>query len=87
VGTTLRREAEENGWIKLDSSLVYDGSLGNVIETEALSRGEILNLGVLAKKKFYLRTGYILKRFLGIRSLKELNTIIKEAYLLLKGIF
>lgn len=87
IGTTLRNVSEEKGWINPDSNLVYDGSLFNVIETEKLSRKEILKLGSYAKKKYYIRPGYIFKRLFGISSFKEFNTMMKEALILVKGIF
>jgi anaerobic magnesium-protoporphyrin IX monomethyl ester cyclase len=85
MGTSLRKEAESKGWISKNSELTYDGSLSNVIETEKLSRSEILNLGKIAKRKFYMRFFYLLKRIFSIRSTKELITSIKESILILKG--
>ncbi len=82
VGSDLRREAIEEGWIKEDIDF-FDSSENPVLQVPGLSIERITQLRNLAERKFYLRPSYILGRLLKV---KELRQTIRNGSVMLKRI-
>ena len=82
IGTRLRQEAIEKGWIPPDA-LNFDSSEFPIIETEKLKKEEIWQLRKKAIREFYLRPSYILRRLFQIRSIRDLEITISNAISLL----
>ena len=82
VGSDLRREAIEEGWIKEDVDF-FDSTENPVLQVPGLSIEQIIRLRNLAERKFYLRPSYILGRLLKV---KELRQTIRNGSVMLKRI-
>jgi len=78
IGTSLRDEAIQNRWIEDVHDDAYDGSFLPLIETESLSKRDIVELQNLAYKKFYLRPMYIFKMILKLRSIYKAKMLFLE---------
>jgi len=78
IGTSLRDEAIQNRWIEDVHDDAYDGSFLPLIETESLSKRDIVELQNLAYKKFYLRPMYIFKMILKLRSIYKTKMLFLE---------
>ena len=78
IGTSLRDEAVQNRWIEDVQDEAYDGSLIPLIETESLSKRDIVELKNMAYKKFYLRPKYIIKMILKLRSIYKAKMLFVE---------
>lgn len=70
VGSDLRREAIEEGWIKEDVDF-FDSTENPVLQVPGLPIERITHLRNLAERKFYLRPSYILGRLVKIRELRQ----------------
>jgi anaerobic magnesium-protoporphyrin IX monomethyl ester cyclase len=84
IGTDLRDEAIQKGWVNKKGSDIYDGSISPIIETDQLTRDEILQMKTLAFRKFYLRPSFMLKKIVNIRTLFQVEILLKEFAQLLK---
>lgn len=85
LGTALREEAIEKGYIsgeltELDNSVSFP-----TMELGTLSKDEVWNLRTEAIRRFYLRPGYLWRRLAGVRSMSELGNSAYEGYNLLKN--
>ncbi len=80
VGTTLRKTAIENGWIRGKEDRAYDGSYETLIETPELRSNEIMKLLGEAKRRFYLRPSYFYQRISQVRTSYELRNLIREFF-------
>jgi radical SAM superfamily enzyme YgiQ (UPF0313 family) len=83
IGTRLRAEAIEKGWISSDL-LTWDSTGSAILETGGLSQKEIRALRTNAVHAFYLRPSYLLKKFLGVRSLRDFRGLVSNAFSLLR---
>jgi radical SAM superfamily enzyme YgiQ (UPF0313 family) len=83
VGTPLREEALEKGWIP-PAALAFDSTEFPIMETGTLSREEVWRLRRRAVREFYLRPSYVLRKLLQIRSLRDLRITVSNALSLLR---
>ena len=86
LGTSLRTESIENGWMQDDSgvqsgfmSYAYPISGDNSFE-------EVLRWRDKLVKGFYLRPSYILKRLTSVRSWREIVVLVREGTALLRSL-
>lgn len=84
LGTALRQEALEKGYIpneltELDNSITFP-----TMELGTLSREEVWRLHHEAIRRFYLRPHYLWRRLVGVRSARELGNSVFEGANLLK---
>ncbi|HOI44048.1 MAG TPA: B12-binding domain-containing radical SAM protein [Candidatus Aminicenantes bacterium] len=78
IGSALRREAIEKGI--LDPAIrIFDSTCFPVFTAGDLSMEEIWELRQKAVRDFYLRPSYLVKKILGIRSVKDLLFLIDQA--------
>jgi len=83
LGTSLRKEALERGYIsdeltELDNSITFP-----TMELDTLSKEEVWRLRGEAIRRFYLRPRYLWRRLTGVRSFRELaNSAYEGANLL-----
>jgi radical SAM superfamily enzyme YgiQ (UPF0313 family) len=82
LGTSLRAEALERGWIPpgLDA---WDSTEFPILETGTLSKDEIWALRKRAVRAFYLRPSYILGKLAGVRSPRDIRSLVSNAISLL----
>lgn len=78
VGTPLRREALEKGWMRADAD-VFDSTDFPVIETEDLSKEEAWRLRSRAVREFYLRPSYLFKMVRQIRNFRDVQVALSNA--------
>jgi anaerobic magnesium-protoporphyrin IX monomethyl ester cyclase len=78
LGTPLRREALEKGWMRADES-VFDSSDYPVLETENLSKEEVWQLRRQAIMEFYLRPSYLFKMVCQIRNFRDVKLALSNA--------
>lgn len=73
VGTPLREEAIEKGWIdkKFEHDIFSDSAQYPIMETEKLSKEQMWKLKNKAVRKFFFRPSYIIKRALKTKSLAD----------------
>jgi radical SAM superfamily enzyme YgiQ (UPF0313 family) len=73
VGTAMRKEAIEKGWIdkRFENDIFSDAAQYPIMETEKLTKEQVWKLKNKAVRKFFFRPSYILKRFIRIRSLDD----------------
>jgi radical SAM superfamily enzyme YgiQ (UPF0313 family) len=83
IGTRLREEALQKKWISADINH-FDSTDFPVLETEKLSREEVWQLRKKAVREFYLRPSYLIKRFLAIRTWRDIKTAVSNAISLFK---
>ncbi len=83
VGTPLRKEALEKGWIPADLD-VFDSTEFPVINAGDLSKEEIWGLRKKAVREFYLRPSYLIRKLLQVRSLRELKILASNAFSLFR---
>jgi len=83
VGTPLRAEAVAQGWIPagLDA---WDSTEYPILETGTLRKEEIWALRRKAVRAFYLRPSYLLRKLAGVRSPRDLSTLVSNAVSLLR---
>jgi len=85
IGTELRKDALRNNWLIVNrEDEAFDSSAKPVFRTSQLSEGEARELLSVAYRRFYIRPGYIIKRFLEVNSLGDLRILLKGGRLLLK---
>ena len=78
IGSKFRQEAVETG--RLDSGmLIFDSSGYPVYTAGDLSIEEVWELRQKAVRTFYLRPAYLLKKILGIRSLRDFVLLVDQA--------
>jgi len=87
VGTSLRNQAIEQGWLSMDSKDGYDGSLTPIIETDTLSAKEIVRFKDLAFRKFYFRPRFIYKTVKRLRSMYQMRILLSEFKYFIKNRF
>jgi hypothetical protein len=85
LGTALRDEALEKGYIpneltELDNSISFP-----TMELGTLSKEEVWNLRREAIRRFYLRPRYLWRRLVGVRSARELGNSVFEGASLLRN--
>ena len=78
LGTPLRREALEKGWMRAEES-VFDSSDFPVLKTETLSREEVWQLRRRAVLEFYLRPSYLFKMMRQIRNFRDVKLAVSNA--------
>jgi radical SAM superfamily enzyme YgiQ (UPF0313 family) len=83
VGTPLRAEAVAQGWIPADLD-AWDSTEYPILETGTLRKEEIWALRRKAVRAFYLRPSYLLRKLAGVRSSRDLNTLVSNAVSLLR---
>jgi len=83
LGTRLREEAVAKGWLPpgLDG---WDSTDYPILETGTLTKEEIWALRRKAVKAFYLRPSYILRKLGGVRSVRDVRSLVSNAISLLK---
>jgi radical SAM superfamily enzyme YgiQ (UPF0313 family) len=87
LGTTLREEAVQKGYIsgeltELDNSITFP-----TMELGTLSKEDVWKLRGEAIRRFYLRPNYIWRRLSGVRSTRELTNSVYEGSNLLLNAF
>lgn len=87
LGTSLREEAKQKGWVMIDEDRQYDGSLAPIMETGKISADEILQLKEKAFKKFYFRPKYIVKTITRPRNVYQARMIVSETFNLFAKFF
>ncbi len=85
VGSDLRREAIEKGWIKGDMDF-FDSTDNPILDLPDLPMEKIKKLRNRAEREFYLRPKYILKRLTQILSFREFITTLKNGFVIIKRI-
>ncbi len=78
IGTRLRAEALEQGWISSDDN-VFDSTDFPILETDQLSREEVWALRKAAVRKFYLRPSYLMKKVGQLRSWRDIRSAASNA--------
>ena len=78
VGSELRREAIAKGWLDR-TTLSFDSTSFPVFSAGDLSKEDIWRLRQKAVRAFYLRPGYLFKKLIGIRSVKDLTFLFDQA--------
>jgi anaerobic magnesium-protoporphyrin IX monomethyl ester cyclase len=86
IGTDLRREALENGWMRGDVD-TFDSTLNPVMEAGDLPLAEIVKLRNRAEIEFYLRPSYILKKLFSLQSRRDLAILAGNGFHLLRKMF
>lgn len=81
-GTPLRAQAKADGLIE-DLRVMDQSGESVAMPTHSLSREEVLQLKRQAVRSFYLRPAYLARRLLGVRSLWELRSQLREGLALL----
>lgn len=84
IGTRLRQEALEKGWIPADLS-TFDSTEPPVIQSGGLSKEEIWELRKKAVRAFYLRPSYIARKALQVRSFRDLRELVSNALSLFRN--
>ena len=87
LGTALRQEAVEKGYIsgeltELDNSITFP-----TMELGTLSKEDVWRLRSEAIRRFYLRPSYLWRRLAGVRSARELNNSLFEGTNLILNAF
>ena len=87
LGTDLRQEALEKGYIsdeltELDNSITFP-----TMELGSLSKEDVWRLRGEAIRRFYLRPGYLWRRLTGVRSARELTQSMFEGFSLVRNAF
>jgi len=77
-GSALRQEAIDKGWVDPELRL-FDQSNFPVFTAGNLSREDIWKLREKAMRSFYLRPSYLVKKFFGIRSFRDMALLIDQA--------
>ncbi len=78
VGTPLRREALQKGWIRAEED-VFDSTDFPVLETGTLSKEEVWKLRSQAVREFYLRPSYLFKMVRQIRNFRDVQVAASNA--------
>lgn len=78
VGTPLRREALQKGWMRADED-VFDSTDFPVLETGNLSKEDVWKLRSQAVREFYLRPSYLFKKVRQIRSFQDVKLAASNA--------
>jgi len=84
IGTRLRREALEKGWIP-PGIATFDSTEPPVIESGGLSKDEIWALRKRAVRAFYLRPSYIAGKALQVRSWRDVRELVSNALSLFRN--
>lgn len=87
LGTALREEAIEKGYIsgeltELDNSVTFP-----TMELGTLSKDDVWRLRSEAIRRFYLRPSYLWRRLTGVRSTRELTNSMYEGTNLILNAF
>jgi len=82
IGTRLRAEALEKGWISSDL-LAWDSTEYPILETGGLSPSEIWKIRKKAVRSFYLRPSYLFGKLAGVRSPRDFRGLVANAFSLL----
>jgi radical SAM superfamily enzyme YgiQ (UPF0313 family) len=77
-GTTLRDAAASGGWMRGEREEYDPSGFAPVMELPELPRGKLTALRSEAIRRFYGNPRYILKRALGVRSVCEAVTLLRE---------
>jgi len=83
IGTDLRREALEKGWIRGDVD-TFDSTLHPVMETGELPLSEIVRLRNRAELAFYLRPSYLFRKVFSLRSGRDLAILAGNGFHMLR---
>jgi anaerobic magnesium-protoporphyrin IX monomethyl ester cyclase len=78
IGSQLRREAIAKGWLD-EKTKAFDSTSFPVFTAGDLTKEEIWKLRQKAVRDFYLRPGYLFKKLMGIRSLKDMTFLVNQA--------
>lgn len=84
IGTSLRKDAIEQGLIESDNEEIYDGSLEPILNTQSLSSKQIVDYKKLAFRRFYLRPQFALKTLRRIRNPFQMRMMFEEIICFLK---
>ena len=84
-GTGLRALAVEKNWISGELKPMDQSGSYTVMGNEYMTAQEVQEYRDLASRRFYLRAGYLMKRLLGIRTLYELKSHVREMVNLVPG--
>ena len=86
-GTELRKDSVKKGWID-DTIMTLDSSNSKPVwKDQDVSNDELVELKNYANRAFYLRPNYVLRRIIGLRTVEELKSYIKEGTKLLVKTF
>jgi anaerobic magnesium-protoporphyrin IX monomethyl ester cyclase len=78
IGSKMRQEAIDKGW--LDPGIkIFDSTAFPVFSSTELSKNEIWKFRQRAVREFYLRPSYLIKKIIGIRSLRDLTFLMDQA--------
>ena len=78
IGSQLRHEAITKGRLD-EKTKAFDSTAFPIFTAGDLTKEEIWKLRQKAVRGFYLRPGYLLKKLMGIRSLKDLAFLVNQA--------
>ncbi|MBZ0252388.1 MAG: radical SAM protein, partial [Candidatus Methylomirabilis sp.] len=84
-GTTLYREAHEEGLVASDEEVYESANSFPVLRTGALEPDAVWKLKNEAVRRFYLRLGYVWKKLRGARSVSELRALAEQAAWLVRN--
>jgi len=78
IGSQMRQEAIAKGWLSRDT-MSFDSTDFPVFSSESMTKEEIWALRQKAVRSFYLRPSYLVKKVLGIRSLRDFLFLLDQA--------
>jgi radical SAM superfamily enzyme YgiQ (UPF0313 family) len=87
MGTDLRKWALEKGYIDTETQEFDQSGTDVVMETESLTRDQLVQLKKKAVRDIYLNPFYLLRRIFSIRSLSEMRIQLREGWHLVRGYF
>jgi anaerobic magnesium-protoporphyrin IX monomethyl ester cyclase len=87
LGTSLRAEPLEKGWIQEDSEAQSSFLANTYPVSDNNSFKEIVRWRNELVKRFYLRPSYILKQLTGVQSWYEAVVLVREGMSLLRSIY
>ncbi len=84
MGTKFRERALKEGLVDKNVTILDNSISYPVYDTPELSRERLWELRNIAIRRFHLRPRYILRRFFGVRSLYELQTLFSQGISLIR---
>jgi uncharacterized radical SAM superfamily protein len=78
IGSKMRQDAIAKGWLSRET-LTFDSTEFPVFASDSLSAQEIWELRQKAVRSFYLRPSYLIKKVLGIRSVRDFLFLLDQA--------
>jgi anaerobic magnesium-protoporphyrin IX monomethyl ester cyclase len=78
IGSKMRQEAIAKGWLSRNT-MSFDSTDFPVFSSESMTKEEIWALRQRAVRSFYLRPSYLVKKVLGIRSVRDFLFLLEQA--------